>query len=363
MINDTQTTSKAFVLLMAMAAAFVLVLSYNSNINDPSPSLGTRRLGSLSRDMGDPKTVELVSHQYGDGALLKKLKILVLGGSITWGGSLDDREKEAYPFILKNAGHNVVNLAIRGAGSSYPSTCISSMLYANKYYEDGDNFDVILLEFSINGHEGFPMLLHRLKERYPDALFIYIDLYSYNLNQFDTTAHAIELTERIDGVIWQFSKKNTWEDSDLLNLYAGDRHHLNAKGHEIILKGVSEVIIAHGTNSEPRLGSWLGGDKCNSWYMTGEADLGYDDEAQMVNFDKKNHKYALEIGDNGAVLEYNHEGDKDAHLSIGYMTKCNDLENDGKRSTIYPPVVSSLLCVPGVPCSRAHLLISFCLYR
>ncbi len=45
-----------------------------------------------------------------------QLNILTLGGSVTWGASLDNRD-DAFPFRLRGEhNHNVHNLAIRGTG-------------------------------------------------------------------------------------------------------------------------------------------------------------------------------------------------------------------------------------------------------
>lgn len=47
------------------------------------------------------------------------LNILTLGGSVTWGATLSDRD-DAYPFRLRrDYHHNVQNLAIRATGRFY----------------------------------------------------------------------------------------------------------------------------------------------------------------------------------------------------------------------------------------------------
>ena len=64
---------------------------------------------------------------------IRKLRILTLGGSVTWGAGIGIKNREdAYPFRLQNEhGHLVTNLAIRGTSSEYPSQCITSM--SNSY--------------------------------------------------------------------------------------------------------------------------------------------------------------------------------------------------------------------------------------
>lgn len=60
------------------------------------------------------------------------LNILSLGGSVTWGAGLSDRD-DAYPFLLRSVyNHKVQNLAIRGTGKSYYLQCeINHMSFEN----------------------------------------------------------------------------------------------------------------------------------------------------------------------------------------------------------------------------------------
>jgi hypothetical protein len=57
------------------------------------------------------------------------LSILSLGGSVTWGATLEDRTK-AYPWMVGNAfgGAHVDNLAFRATGADFPSLCIESLI-------------------------------------------------------------------------------------------------------------------------------------------------------------------------------------------------------------------------------------------
>jgi hypothetical protein len=43
-------------------------------------------------------------------------------------------------------------------------------------------FDVILLEYSLNGLDGMPLLLKRLRQRYPKALILYVHLWSLRMS-------------------------------------------------------------------------------------------------------------------------------------------------------------------------------------
>ena len=70
----------------------------------------------------DPKSIQLKD---------EPLSILALGGSVTWGSTLEDRTREAYPWLVADAfGANthVDNLAIRATGADFPSLCIESLI-------------------------------------------------------------------------------------------------------------------------------------------------------------------------------------------------------------------------------------------
>jgi hypothetical protein len=57
------------------------------------------------------------------------LSILSLGGSVTWGATLEDRMK-AYPWMVGNSlgGAHVDNLAYRATGADFPSLCVESLI-------------------------------------------------------------------------------------------------------------------------------------------------------------------------------------------------------------------------------------------
>lgn len=209
----------------------------------------------------------------------RKLRILTLGGSVTWGAEMEDR-KDAYPFRLQNEhGHVVTNLAIRGTGAAYPAQCITSMLQEQEIsdesssYDPNEPFDVIIFEFSLNGLQGFELLIQRLRERFPDALFIYVDMFSLAHGAFDSRA-ARELIRSHGGSVYHFgSTVATAADFDfneeidlafppehVSQLFEDDRHHASSSGHKLITTKVMDMIDLHDYPSDPKLGSWLG--KC-----------------------------------------------------------------------------------------------------
>ena len=269
-----------------------------------------------------------------DDKAVAHLKILTLGGSVTW-GAFTTENQNSYPYLLENEGHSVFNLAIRGSGSSFPAQCIDSML--KEHIADEVSFDVVMMEFSINGLVAFELLLLRLKERYPEALFIYVDLISMTKGQF-TDPKTRKLMEDIGVSIYEFPRSKDPEERKVIELfYASDQHHLADSGHELVKKSLTDIISHQSLVSKPKLGSWLGGDNCRNWLMSGDMKLDYTGDAEVSEYDTRFHKHALEVKNGGVTIEYDHAGDYDASISLGYLTKCSDFED--KTSTIYPPVV------------------------
>lgn len=137
-------------------------------------------LGLYSKFLFDPKTVEIKEYKYD-----RPIQILALGGSVTWGATLANRY-DAYPWLLSKAFNNnpptldsaadftayVDNKAMRATGADYPSICLESIVSPTKSY------DIILFDFVMNGTNGFPLLIKRLRERYPKAILIYVHIWS-----------------------------------------------------------------------------------------------------------------------------------------------------------------------------------------
>lgn len=289
------------------------------------------------------------------------LNILTLGGSVTWGAFADGHRELAYPFRLRDLyGHKVVNLGIRGTGSEYPAQCITTMLaeYEKEKRDFRGNtlFDVIILEFSINGLAGFDLLFERLTERYPDALIIYVDLFTLDTpnGAFDSS-EVHKMVEGYGGIVYQFGQLGAPnEDFDfrveiqdrvhpseeIQNFFDVDNHHLSALGHDLVVKKVTEIIDQHEFVENPRLGSWVGGDTCVSWYMTGKTFLKVKDHGEMKEWDPKKHKFAIEVHPDGTTFEYFHDSKQEAALNLQYMTKVLEIGNP--LTSLYPPVIVAI---------------------
>ena len=109
-----------------------------------------------------PRIDSQASHEF------LNFRVLALGTSRTWGAGLESRDL-AYPTLLSPQA--ATNLAIRGGGPQIPSTCLSTMV--------GDAiYDVIILEFFFNADQHLLRLVRRLKHRFPDAIFIFLHIWS-----------------------------------------------------------------------------------------------------------------------------------------------------------------------------------------
>jgi hypothetical protein len=76
-----------------------------------------------------PHTNENPDTVVSGDAPASRLSILSLGGSVTWGATLEDRFK-AYPWLVGHAlgGAHVDNLAMRATGADFPAICIESQI-------------------------------------------------------------------------------------------------------------------------------------------------------------------------------------------------------------------------------------------
>jgi len=290
----------------------------------------------------------------------RTLRILTLGGSVTWGSEIINR-KDAYPFRLQNEhGHLVTNLAIRGTSADYPAQCITSMLEKehskeSNSYDPNNPFDVIIFEFSINGVRGLPLLFERLRERFPDALFIYVEMFSLRAGN-----HESEDTRKIikenGGLVYRFgTEADTAADFDfrkevdrsnpseeIRQLFTDDKHHASAFGHKVVATKIMELIEHQDYASDPYLGSWLGGDECTSWYENGETSLTIDG-GEMKEWDESKHKFAIEMNQqDGMIIEYHYDGKDAATIGLQYMTKMIDPFDNGMYTSLYPSVLVSI---------------------
>ncbi len=166
-------------------------------------------------------------------------------------------------------------------GSSYPAQCIYSMIQEEVIDVDTIVYDVIIFEFSINGMQAFQLLHQRLKERFPNALMIHVDLYSLRSGQFGSTKSR-KIVQAGGGHVLYVPRSNStglhdfpmegYSLGEIGGFFTPDRHHLSSDGHALVAQKIVRIIAEFGYSmikndhetSQSSLGSWLGGDKCKS---------------------------------------------------------------------------------------------------
>lgn len=240
---------------------------------------------------------------------MRKYNVLTLGGSVTWGEKLESKEKTAYPNILHAMGkHRVTNISIRASSPFYPSLCIQSILEQHSD-EDSFDFDVILLEFSLANLRGIDTLVKRLQYRFPNAVFVYVHLYtlravtlvyggSGELQWNPLEKHRTQpgpairgLFEQIEGYMYVLptsAATSSFSDTNVPNnnindnpywarsLFQHDMIHLSLRGHQLVAEEISSILDnVHFGVPIPHIhsdfdGLWGYGDRCVSWFRSGD---------------------------------------------------------------------------------------------
>lgn len=302
-------------------------------------------------------------------------RILAIGGSTTWGAKLDSR-LEAYPAVLSTLmgpGWETVNVAIRATGAALPSQCIQTMV-RDAVSEDHD-FDIILMEYSLNGLQNLLYLAKRLRRRYPKALIVYVDLYALRMNIHDSVTQAKprdilkqglpprEADEAISKLILETPQSNwVWSEpmvnyvkrvylealdvvgkvggfmygfpmpqtpAEALQWFGHDFHHLSTAGHRHVALGVLRLIQSLKNEHSPKCrfslkdcdGTWGKGDICFSWFETGKTPHLLIEGGKMLEFAP--NKYALHVGgkhDHKAKLSFENPSGESQPIEISYMS-------------------------------------------
>lgn len=258
------------------------------------------------------------------------LNILTLGGSITWGARIADRFN-SYPHVLEKISdgkYTVVNKAMRATDAYYPSLCIESMLEDTNEME----FNVIMLEYSVNGPHGIDTLVKRLQYRFPDAIFIYVHIYSLSTVIIDNRgkpANEFLMTERnsvqwhwdpdsrkaavrpaisdffkqIGGYVYSLPKTEI-SPYGVMPLFAEDWHHLSEEGHAQVAHELKDLISRAQYNPRPQTVNgafqtkWGYGDSCHNWFESGKVTLNYEGADLKSLYTKEayiQNKFSLEF--------------------------------------------------------------------
>jgi len=348
--------------------------------------------GVLGRFRRKQRNSDGDNHRRLSSSVFSSLRYVTFGSSVTWGAAMKHRE-HAYPWLLSK---DTKNLALRASGPLYPAVCLQSIF-------DGDDsvYDVIVLEYFMRAHEGLAELAVRLRQRFPNAIIFFLQLWNplhinfYGDNEFapisnikdlpayvgedvalhDRKFHEIVMNfppEKIQFIDFQENEqlvRTAAEKSDgiVLPLYkpddprvavsryshwfSSDWHHLSEKGHAAVYHLILGALEIMGIDAEEKrnqgiLGNWGDGDSCISWYESGKCPLEISEGLEVKSFDSYNTKFAIEFfyGHGGSVV-VNNQFDHDRDLHLTYMTT-------GPAPTIYP---LTKLNFPTLEPERIHL--------
>jgi hypothetical protein len=214
----------------------------------------------------------------------------------------------------------------------------------------------ILLDFRMNGTTGFPLLLSRLRKRFPEAVIVYVTLFSFKNNiheegtnktcndlgldpkvnwVWNTVAPNAELVSPTEalvkeagGYVYVLPRAESPQTSIAKGLFSFDWHHLSAHGHALLANALVRFLEIDGKREQvehqpKRIGKWGGGDQCYNWLMTGNVPLPYQG-AEKENFlkDEPNRvKWVLSVSPGGMSIEFNSEFDHPVPVALAYMSR------------------------------------------
>ena len=224
---------------------------------------------------------------------------------------------------------------------------------ADAYGGHDIDYDVVTIEYSINGIAKLDLLLHRLRRRYPRAIIVYIHLYTWKRSALEEKSQKLALdiqkeilenagkqvafewgrslksdfsyqwswerdagrvqvatryvnkirrmTQNVGGFVYELPGPNRASASHAVAWFAGDLYHLNEAGHKHVAREVASIIDDHKDaiapfNHKDMYGWGDGnGDQCISWFGTGTLN--------QVNINKdiipfSPAKFAIEIPHN-----------------------------------------------------------------
>lgn len=273
-----------------------------------------------------------------------------------------------YVKILTPYPDRADNLAMRATGADYPSLCMESMIP----FATEKNYDLILFDFVINNTDGFPLLLKRLRERYPDAILVYVHIWSlvhlmveegtgrrpneiprkeWNVinwvwkdgDTFQSSAPKLcgrevcgldemsKLVADVGGYIYFMPRPPQLTPRNMIGLgwFGPDLHHLTEVGHQVLADGILQLLYPLQSQlfSAKQLGSFGHGDQCYNWFETGKVDL-ETKGATLVNMlaqfseNPEDKKFVLEIDpEGGGQIYFTSKFDIYVPIGLGYMSQ------------------------------------------
>jgi len=256
--------------------------------------------------------------------------------------------------------------------------CIENIVGSKK-------FEVILLEFSLDGHDGLELLLKRLRIRYPTAAIIYIHLYSLQTDIVDedrrTPQDAGETDaskeykwgygEKISNAVftdlglllkkyggYMYTLPRTVEVLDSMYLFSPDWHHLSQEGHNTVAEGVMTIMKDVETTAQHKdtINAWDDSfgmldnkDQCDVWFSDGKIPFQFKGSVAKAQFQAfgESEEYALELKGPGSIYVIN-KLPVAVPLYMFFMTKAEDYPfvevatgDDHRDVKVVDPIINS----------------------
>jgi len=300
-----------------------------------------------------------------------EIRYASFGASSTWGATLPSRDTQAYVKVLST--ENGDNYGIRSSGPNYPAACTETMLGDNEY-------DVIIFEYLNAAGAGLPELAQRLRERFPDAIFVMLSVYNgealftkyycgtdnvrdirnpYEKEYGRKFCHESEYKTKImeyfkencpdvltphevyvknmRGYLTSIAKKSNsyvQEDEGLRrtgedfiryvdNQKAHDCTHMSVEAHEDTANQIKDLVRRVGVPKTPRVNPYSSSDHCLNWFTTGKIDPGlrYSPNG-FVEKMPNTQKYALTFKEDqmDKWIEMTNESKQKMFLFVSHMT-------------------------------------------
>lgn len=293
--------------------------------------------------------------------------------------SSEEDEPESYPSRLDP---NAVAIALPPKYADLAASCTQSMV--------GSDTHPHVVTFEVYGgfNRSHQLLLSRLRERFPKALFVLMEMVDPTMrlvlsstnqtiaelildighNSQESSVRAlveslllrndrfellpsqstqtIEQSIRDDPWIVQYNLADHWDPSNIssfLDLFTADLRILSLQGHLQLYLDVRSVVedvlpVLGKENEPPSIGTWGTGDACHIWYATGQYHL--ESSARQVELPLNEssssyifsgaHKHALEFSkrdgsqSNNKITVHN-PFSQDRLLSLTYLTDRNSM--------------------------------------
>jgi hypothetical protein len=282
----------------------------------------------------------------------RPLKILSFGTSQTYGRGIADRTTQSYPLLITPYQDHVDNLGLPATAADHPSLCLQSMIPD----ADTKSYDLIMFEYPFNQSDGSRLLLRRLRERYPEAVIVFVniwnlvsqareqdtqkilrdpdfanldnealfekkwtwkgdgvDTFSFNVdydkakNCQSELCHVSELNallEEVGGHYFAPRRPASVHDTIPRRWFVKDWHRLSLEGHRYVASELARLLATQSSlwtqafKPHKALGLWKGGDRCYNWAYSGiisEEHLKVEGAAELVEQHPEDYGATIEF--------------------------------------------------------------------